>query len=345
MIYRTPTYCRDFRCIAGECKDSCCKGWEIDIDAETAEYYSRVDGEFGERLRSSIKNGSFVLTEDERCPFLNMEGLCDIYTELGEENLCRICSDHPRYFEWFGTVKEGGTGLCCEAAAELILSRPFALCEEEIPFEEAAGSYDEELFSLAYNAREEMFGILCSEDMPLSEAVCRCLDIAVEIQQSIDVPCPEAAGTANSSHALREIFGCLYSLEPIDENWQPYIKSRMDILGSAQHVSRDYEPYLRRLMLYFLFRYLLKSVYDGGILGYTKFAALSIIVIGTLYRLDGCSSLKSCAETAKNYSKETEYSEENMAELLEDFGKEPFFSTASLKVLAETAFAENMDEI
>ncbi|WP_037293621.1 flagellin lysine-N-methylase, partial [Ruminococcus flavefaciens] len=92
MIYRTPTYCRDFRCIAGECKDSCCKGWEIDIDAETAEYYSRVDGEFGERLRSSIKNGSFVLTEDERCPFLNREGLCDIYTELGEENLCRICS-------------------------------------------------------------------------------------------------------------------------------------------------------------------------------------------------------------------------------------------------------------
>ena len=135
MIYRTPEYCLDFRCIAGDCRDSCCKGWEIDIDSETAEKYAAISGEFGERLRRSIKNNSFILTEDERCPFLNREGLCDIYINLGRESLCHICSEHPRYFEWFGSVKEGGTGLCCEASAKLILSRPFTLCEKKVPDE------------------------------------------------------------------------------------------------------------------------------------------------------------------------------------------------------------------
>ena len=34
MILRVPDYYETFRCIAGECKDSCCIGWEIDIDED-----------------------------------------------------------------------------------------------------------------------------------------------------------------------------------------------------------------------------------------------------------------------------------------------------------------------
>ena len=32
MIVRVPDYFSEFSCIAGDCKDSCCLGWEIDID-------------------------------------------------------------------------------------------------------------------------------------------------------------------------------------------------------------------------------------------------------------------------------------------------------------------------
>ena len=31
-----PDYYRDFKCSAGNCKHSCCIGWEIDIDEDTA---------------------------------------------------------------------------------------------------------------------------------------------------------------------------------------------------------------------------------------------------------------------------------------------------------------------
>ena len=101
MLLRMPGYCEKFRCIADRCIDSCCVGWEIDVDSRTAAYYESVSGDFGERLRKNISDGCFVLDRDERCPFLNERGLCDIIIELGEDKLCQICSDHPRYFEWF----------------------------------------------------------------------------------------------------------------------------------------------------------------------------------------------------------------------------------------------------
>ncbi len=43
MKLRVPQYFKQFHCIAGNCKESCCSaGWEIDIDEETAELYNQV---------------------------------------------------------------------------------------------------------------------------------------------------------------------------------------------------------------------------------------------------------------------------------------------------------------
>ena len=76
-----PNYYDKFSCIASACKHSCCKGWEIDIDEETYSLYKCFDGEIGDRLKRCISlddTPHFVLEEDERCPFLNEKGLCDI---------------------------------------------------------------------------------------------------------------------------------------------------------------------------------------------------------------------------------------------------------------------------
>jgi hypothetical protein len=122
---------RDFKCIAGDCRHSCCTGWEIDIDEESLENYRRVEGELGKRLAENIildgECACFRLDKDERCPFLNAYGLCDIYTELGEKALCQICTDHPRFYNEIADRLEMGVGLCCEAAAKLVL------CQED-PF-------------------------------------------------------------------------------------------------------------------------------------------------------------------------------------------------------------------
>ena len=345
MIYRAPGYCRDFRCKAGDCRDSCCKGWEIDIDSETAALYGSIVGDFGERLRRSIHNGSFVLSEDERCPFLNGRGLCDIYTELGEESLCDICRCHPRYFEWFGSFKEGGIGLCCEAAAELILSRPFSLCEEEVPDEEASGEYDGELMELLLAARGEMLELLNDEKTPLGEALIAVMDKAAEVQSCIDIPGPEESKGNGDGDAAAQILACLGELEPIDGKWKPFIRHCAELLPKIGSCGGRH-TYLRRIALYFIYRYFLKSVYDGEVLGRTKLAAFSVLGVDVMFRCreaeTGSCGFEECAELAKDYSKEVEYCEENTERLLELFRSEACFSAENLGKTLEKAFGGNV---
>ena len=55
LKFRYPKYYEKFQCIAGQCEDTCCAGWEIDIDDVSYDYYMSVEGEFGRRLRQSIR--------------------------------------------------------------------------------------------------------------------------------------------------------------------------------------------------------------------------------------------------------------------------------------------------
>ena len=100
MQHIFPDYYKDFKCIASRCKYNCCIGWEIDIDDDTAAFYKTVGGDIGKRLCENIANEGtehFILGENERCPFLNKNNLCDIIIELGEEHICTICQKHPRF--------------------------------------------------------------------------------------------------------------------------------------------------------------------------------------------------------------------------------------------------------
>lgn len=134
MKITAPDYYSEFRCIASACRHSCCEGWEIDIDRESAQRYEELPGKLGERLRANMepapedeKNDEnyahFRLMEGDRCPFLRRDGLCDIITEEGEGMLCQICSDHPRFRNFWEDRTELGLGLACEEAARIILTR------------------------------------------------------------------------------------------------------------------------------------------------------------------------------------------------------------------------------
>ena len=57
MKLRVPDYYYKFKCIGEDCTDSCCIGWELDIDEESYEAYKKVGGEFGEKLRKSMVDG------------------------------------------------------------------------------------------------------------------------------------------------------------------------------------------------------------------------------------------------------------------------------------------------
>ena len=133
-----PDYYESFACTAGKCAHNCCIGWEIDIDEDTERKYlswsrneiSELSVKLSEKVhyttRRERRNGaeaSFILDEESgRCPFLNNDNLCEIIIEKGEDALCNICRDHPRFRNFYDDHIELGLGLTCEAAARLILT-------------------------------------------------------------------------------------------------------------------------------------------------------------------------------------------------------------------------------
>lgn len=195
MKHTTPFFYSSFACTASNCSDSCCIGWEIDIDQKTASYYhtlsKKEDFPFGKRLKEEISYQDiphFILTPNERCPFLNHQNLCDIYIHLGEEHLCEICTQHPRFHEWFGNYKESGLGLCCEEAARLLLSSPEPLTFRTTVIEEEEDKtpFDKVLLDQLLCLRKEMFALLQDRTKTFSSRLSSLLFLAEQAQQQLD---------------------------------------------------------------------------------------------------------------------------------------------------------------
>lgn len=45
----TPAYYKDFKCIAGACTDTCCAGWDVDVDEASYKHYKKVKGKLREK--------------------------------------------------------------------------------------------------------------------------------------------------------------------------------------------------------------------------------------------------------------------------------------------------------
>lgn len=195
MKHLAPDWQSSFRCTADKCTDNCCIGWEIDIDPVSLSRYRKVEGEFGETLRrgilSSPDGACFALTKDERCVFLNEQNLCEIYLHLGEDALCNICTRHPRFFEWYGDIREGGLGMCCEEAARLWLSfpGPLRLVEKESlePDDGERPFWYSPLFSL----RQKLFTLLEDSSRPLLQRMALFLQMCEQAQRYLDNEEPE----------------------------------------------------------------------------------------------------------------------------------------------------------
>lgn len=309
-----PDYYEKFRCIASACRHNCCIGWEIDIDADSLTYYRSVAGEFGKRLKKNIsRKGTphFILGGDERCPFLNGENLCDIYKELGEEHLCGICADHPRFRNFFSGSTELGLGLCCEAVSELVLSREepvrFLFGEDDEP-EEAADEMEKDVIRTKY----DLLGLLQDRRMPLRERIGKAMDLC-------GVKMPELS--------RRELAGFFLSLERLDEEWTGLLNElkaaeNIDLEGFGRYCE-PFEYEYEQLAVYFVYRHFGSQIFEGCKAGAMGLAALSLRLLYLLAALEftrkGEADFALRCELARLYSAEIEYSQENIDMIFDAF--------------------------
>ena len=317
-----PSYYNHFRCIADACKHSCCVGWEIDVDREALTRYAAVQGPLGDRLRTCIDREAdppcFVLTEDERCPFLNQNGLCDLITELGEDSLCHICADHPRFRNVLPDRVELGLGLCCEAATKLILeqTQPFAVVE--LPPEKATRERHahEEPTALDETTAEllEWRGILLpllqDRTTPLSDRIRHVL-----ARSDIDLT-ESATDTLRSYGAIAAL---LRDMERLDPAWDTCLNALETLDGDPLcELEGETAVAYENLICYFLYRYMTADATyrPDAKRTRTAFAILCTAIIHAIHRATGGEDIDSLCEITRMFSSEIEYSEENLERLM-----------------------------
>lgn len=253
MLYTIPHYYKKFQCIAGECPDTCCAGWQIVIDDRTREKYRRAEGAFGNRLHNSIdwKDSCFQQYEG-RCAFLNDENLCDIYQEAGKEMLCRTCRNYPRHIEEFEGSREISLSLSCPEAARLILS-----CREPVQFltaekvgEEEYEDFDFFLYTKLTDARDLMIRLLQDRREPVSLRIAMVLSLGHDLQRRI------RSGQLFLVDQLLERYGKEGAFRRMEERIKPYwvdkksrsrlVRELFEIFGELELLKADWPQYVKR---------------------------------------------------------------------------------------------------
>lgn len=342
---RRPSYYKDFHCIASDCTENCCIGWEIDVDEDTLAYYKSIGSDFSRRLCAAItpadeqagENAHFILDERERCPFLNERNLCEVYLNLGEEHMAQICTDHPRYYEWFAGGREDGVGLCCEAAAELILQkRGYPQWDVTGEADEEPDEFEQALFAM----RDRLFAIIKPEtpasfDEKLDRLHLACCDMQNEYDDLL-FPVEGDAEYADeedepfrwsamfwSEACLKALTERLMSLEINKDDWRGLLADvharipellahRADFL--AAYADRLYE--YDELLEYFVYRHFMKALGDDVLIEKVQFALICTCFIQLLgiYRwlTDGRLTHWEQICLCKACSREIEYNEDNV---------------------------------
>ena len=379
MKLRVPHYYKDFVCIASKCKDNCCiGGWEIDIDDETANYYLNLEGEFGDILRASIGRTDeycFKL-KDGKCPFLDNENLCEIYKNLGEDKMGVVCTQFPRFTEYYGSIKETGIGLACEEAERIIFTdrKPFSMDIEDIDEEEVIDTeYDNVLANYLFKVRDLLFKMIDNESISLHNKMIYMIEIGKHIQDLVNENNTEEIQNIinllqqnnyealqldkqnintdenSSMYEVESILNAYSELEILNEQWQYYLNDMYDMLHSEDMSPADYSVLVKEfteyikdrnyeysnMLKYFVFRYFMKASYDHDVFGKLQLSVTNYFVIRDMDIVKWLKnnrefSFEDRIETVHIFSREVEYSEDNLEVLAEEFIFDDIFKVENL---------------
>ncbi len=305
-----PSYYTQFRCVAADCPDSCCKDWAVQIDPQTAACYRALPGVLGDTLRSSmeVQDGDTVLTlnSDGRCPMWRSDGLCRIQAALGEGALSQVCRNFPRLRHDYGNFVELGLELSCPEAAHMILSQTDDAYVRQSVSGGEPPEYDAEAMEILLQGRTQLLSIL--QQFPPQQALAVMLLHGYHVQSQLDgaevsVFSPEAALAEAMSlaqpGAVEDIL-CFYKgLEILTDKWLQQLHAPQGSAWSQQHLA---------LARYGVQRYYLQAVSDFDLIGRIKMIIVSCLVVKAIGG--------DIVDTAQRYAKEIENDWDNVDAIL-----------------------------
>lgn len=295
MILRTPSYYKNFKCIAGACPDSCCQGWEVDADTRSLEYYKTLTGDIRNRIDSVLDkdefgNTIFRLADRKRCPFLNDENLCDMHIAIGGEHTPHTCRTFPRFINDFGGTREMGISFSCPVASDMIWqqSEPLSFDDELNDLLPELNEIDAQTYFYLTKARKKAFDIVQDRTVPINQRLIHLLDFGVKLQQELEE-------YEQGSDDI-DFFDVFRNPELINSEW-------IEKVDNAEVKPVSDEIFNENIASYFIFRYFLTAVYDYDVLSKIKMAVIGVLIV-TYFGEDSW--------TIHLWSKETEHSQYNM---------------------------------
>ncbi len=293
MKLYAPSYYKQFRCIADKCEHSCCVGWEIDIDQDTLQKYKNLDCGYKSVIADSISmDGTphFKLDKSERCPHLNECGLCEIILNIGEDHLCDICREHPRFYN-FSSIAEMGIGASCPEAARVILDSPNYNNFEHIG---EIGAQEDGIDFDARSLRDDIYEIL--------------KDGALGYQKRLEkIYSVHSIIAGNDSEWLEK----LSALEYLDPNHK-----NLFMKYSCKHRSNGTDEYSERFLAYLIYRHCTESLSYEDFRERLSFCLFCERLLSSTAFSEGASSLYDVARIASIISEEIEYSDDNTFALM-----------------------------
>lgn len=298
-----PNYYKDFKCIAQKCNHNCCIGWEIDIDEDTLSYYENLKGKFSRKLKQGIEHNNncacYRLDGKGRCAFLNEKNLCEIILNLGEESLCQICSDHPRFRNYYSDRIEMGLGLCCEEAGRIILERDEAFSLVMLSDDGCKDENDDNEF---WDFKEKLFKILNDNTISLSEKI-------KLFSSYCDIEIPE--------FSKDEWVDLFLSLERLDDYWGVVLNQLKESDIWDIEIPEIFNKQFENLIKYFTYRHV-TAENDSEMM---FFILTSYHMIELLCKMHiknyGDLTSEDIIEYCRLYSSEIEYSDDNIDKIIE----------------------------
>lgn len=292
MKLYAPKYYREFNCIADKCQHSCCIGWEIDVDERTLNKYKKLNSGYGVDILNSIEKGQpsyFKLLNDDRCPHLDEKGLCRIISEYGEDFLCDICREHPRFYNDTISGKEVGIGMACEEACRIILSSDDYDKIEEIGEENLK---DERLNFNSLVERVKIYEILKDRNLKYEEKLCKISSIY---------------GVSLSMISDDEWCEVIEDLEFLNiENRKKFLNFKLEI-----STPKEYEKYLERAFAYYIYRHCSSAMNIDDFLSSLGLCVFLERLSASLLKNNKPCNTYDVIQLFRIVSEEIEYSEDN----------------------------------
>lgn len=291
-----PTFYRDFKCIAGDCPDSCCQGWEVDADEQSLRFYSTLDPslEIKQRIdrvlsKDEFDNTIFTLAKNKRCPFLNDENLCDMHIAIGGEHTPYTCRTFPRFIYDFGSTREIGISFSCPVASDMMYNADSFDFEQEVNDDlPVLNDIDAQTYFTLLNARKNAYDIVKNKNVSIAERMVQLLDFAKNLQDEL-----EAYTEGGNDIEFIDVFK---NPELINIEWKKKVNSPVFNKVSDTQANEN-------ILMYFLYKYFMQAVYDLDMLSKVKMAVVGVF-INTYFGEDSW--------TVHLWSKETEHSQYNM---------------------------------